>query len=126
MSGADPPDGPALLAIARRTLLDDIAPALTGDARFRALMVANAIAIAQRAADGSATAAVERAAAALGDPAALCAAIRSGVHDPGTPDHERIAAALRALAEAKCRISAPKALGALGSPSPRLTLGGSG
>jgi hypothetical protein len=98
------PDGAALLEIARRTLLDDIVPVLEGDARFKALMIANAIAIALR----------ERSEPPvthdLSDGAALRGAIRSGVYDPGTPDHLRIAAALLALAEARCRISAPKAL----------------
>ncbi len=105
------PDGAALLDIARRTLLNDIVPRLEGDARFRSLMIANAIAIALR----------ERSKLPvthdLGDGAALRAAIRAGVYDPGTLDHGRIAAALLALAEARCRISAPKAL----APRPPVT-----
>jgi hypothetical protein len=105
--GAERPDGAALLDIARRTLLDDIVPGLEGEARLKALMVANALAIAlrERQAGG-----VAEAAAALGDPAALCAAIRRGDHDPGSADHAGVAAALLRLAEAKCRISAPRAL----------------
>jgi hypothetical protein len=102
--GTEAPDGAALLEIARRTLLDDIIPRLEGDTRFRALMVANAIAIALRAWSEPAVT------HDLGDGAALCAAIRAGDLDPGTPDHGRIAAALLALAGARCRISAPKAL----------------
>ncbi len=105
--GREAPDGAALLDIARRTLIDDVVPRLEGDVRFKALMVANALAIALR----------ERAVAApahdLGDGATLCSAIRAGEHDPGAPDHARVAAALRALAEARCRVSAPKAVGSI-------------
>jgi hypothetical protein len=105
--GAEMPDGAALLEIARRTLLDDVLPGLAGDARFKALMVANALAIAARA---HADSGVAEAARALGAFAEVCAGIRGGTYDPGTPDHDRIAAALLALAEAKCRVSAPRAL----------------
>ncbi|MBU6498356.1 MAG: hypothetical protein KGQ40_07490 [Rhodospirillales bacterium] len=108
--GHEAPDTRALLEIARTTLMEAVIPALTGDARFKALMVANAMAIARRE-DGPAAAAVHAAVRELGDVAALCAAIRAGAHDPGSADHDRIAASLRALAEARCRISAPKALG---------------
>jgi hypothetical protein len=107
-NGLEQPEGPALLEIARRTVLDDLVPALSGDARFKALMAANAMAIAAR--EPAAAAEVAAALAALGDPAALCAAIREGAHDPGTDTHRAIEAALLHLAEARCRISAPKAL----------------
>jgi hypothetical protein len=103
------PDAPDLLDIARRTLLDAVVPKLEGDARFRALMVANALAIAARAMrEGDA--ATDAALARLGPLDALCAAIRAGERDPGLPGHAETAAALRAHAEARCRISAPKAL----------------
>lgn len=94
-----------LLAIARTTLLE-VAGGLDGEARFKLLMAANAMAIAERAlrlGDGAVTAAE----AALGDQAALGAAIRAGAHDGDTALAER----LLALAEARCRVSAPKALG---------------
>lgn len=97
-----------LLAIARRTLLDDVVPALDGDRRFRALMVANALAIAARA--EAQAAAIADAEAALGSPAGLRAAIRAGRLDPGAPGRDQVAAALLTLAEARCRVSAPKAL----------------
>lgn len=93
-----------LLATARRVVLDDLAPALTGDAKFKALMVANAIAIALRAAEHGEE--VAAAAAALGDQAALVAEIRAG----GRDGDAALAALLTALAEAACRVSAPKAL----------------
>ncbi len=99
MSSMEPPDAVALLEIARLTLQTEIIPGLTGDARFKALMVANAMAIAQRAAEqGMVT--------GLPDADGLCRAIRAGLHD----DDQALAARLRALAEARCRISAPKAL----------------
>jgi len=44
----DRPDAAELLEIARRTLLDEILPRLPEDLRYRALMIANAIAIASR------------------------------------------------------------------------------
>lgn len=106
--GMEQPEGPDLLAIARSALLDDVVPHLSGDARFKALMAANAMAIASR--EPGAAAEVAAALAALGDPAALCAAIRAGTHDAGTPMHRSAEAALLRLAIARCRISAPKAL----------------
>lgn len=42
------PDALELLAIARETLLEQVLPALHGDARYQVLMIANAIAIASR------------------------------------------------------------------------------
>ena len=93
------PGAEGLLDIARATLLRDIVPGLSGDARFKALMVANAMAIAQRA---IATGKV----ADLPDPAATAAAIRAGHHDGDAA----MAATLVALTESRCRISAPKAL----------------
>jgi hypothetical protein len=94
-----------LLEIARATLLSEVAAKLDGDARFKLLMAANAMAIAQRAltlGEGEAAAAE----AALGDAASLCAAIRGGVRDGDTV----LAGRLLALAEARCRVSAPKAI----------------
>jgi hypothetical protein len=97
------PLGVDLLVIARQTLLDAVIPALSGDARFKALMVANAMAIALR----------EQSAPAFdaGDLATLARDIRAGAYDPGTRDHDAVATRLTELAQARCRISAPKALG---------------
>jgi hypothetical protein len=91
MSGID---AQGLLEIARQTLLADIVPGLSGDMRFKALMVANAMAIASREMQYGAVAEPPEA-------AALCAAIRAGVHDG---DHD-MAQSLLQLAQAKCRIS---------------------
>ena len=87
-----------LLDIARSTLLAEVLPELAGPARFKALMAANAMAIARRAL-------LLGPVAALDDPA-LCAAIRRGTHD----EDAALGARLLAAAEAQCRISAPKAL----------------
>ncbi len=99
MSNMELPDAADLLAIALHTLRQEVIPQLAGDARFKALMVANAMAIAQRAAGASAP--------DLADAAALALAIRAGAHD----DDAGLAERLMAYAEARCRISAPKALG---------------
>jgi hypothetical protein len=92
------PEPADLLDIARKTLLEQVLPGLAGDARFKALMIANAMAIGERAL--RAVQAVAR------DDSALCAAIRRGDHD----GDRTLAATLLAEAEARCRISAPKAL----------------
>lgn len=42
------PDARELLAMARETLMDEVLPALDGDRRYAALMIANAMAIALR------------------------------------------------------------------------------
>ncbi|CAH2600657.1 Acyl-CoA dehydrogenase [Rhodovastum atsumiense] len=108
--GTELPHAPDLLETARRTLLDEIVPRLSGDARFKALMAANAMAIAARAARLGTTD-LAPLLARLGNPASLCRDIRAGRCDPGTPMYEETASALLRLAEARCRISAPKALG---------------
>lgn len=59
----DRPDATELLEIARRTLLEDVLPRLPDDLRYRALMIANAMAIAARehaAGDASASAELAR------------------------------------------------------------------
>ncbi len=107
--GLEQPAGDNLLATARRVILEDIAPLLSGDARFKALMAANAMAIALRETP-AARAELAACVAAIGDVAGLVADIRSGALDPGKPGHDVTAAALLALTEARCRVSAPKAV----------------
>jgi hypothetical protein len=92
------PEPADLLDIARTTLLEQVLPGLAGAARFQALMVANAMAIGERA--------LRAGPVAVRDDSALCAAIRAGAHD----GDRALGAALLAEAEARCRISAPKAL----------------
>jgi hypothetical protein len=109
MLAEDPPPAD-LLATAREVLLNDLLPALPPDKVFAARMVANAMAIAARAA---AQAPWEAAALAGmgGDPRALAAAIRAGLHDPGSPTHAATAALLDGITRARCAVSAPRALG---------------
>ena len=73
-------------------------PQLAGDARFKALLATRALPVAPRALLAAPV-------ATLDDPA-LCAAIRHGAHDG---DRE-LAENLLRMAEAQCRISAPKAV----------------
>lgn len=118
------PDGPGLLDIARETLLSDVVPRLPAEHRLPALMAANAMAIAAR--DARAGTAWERDLAArlaalpgvdeadeTARVAQLSALIRAGNADPGTKLHGPAGEFLRAYTEARCRISAPKALGRL-------------
>jgi len=94
MSAMELPEAADLLAIARTTLLDEIIPALTGDARFKALMVANAMAIAGRAAQTDPIDDIPNA-------SLICANVRAGKLD----DDQDLANKLLAHAEARCRIS---------------------
>jgi hypothetical protein len=113
------PDGANLLETARDVLLKELLPHLPEAQRFHARMVANAMAIARR--EGAADQAPALAALrhALGEPAGdastllmrLARDIRAGAHDPGTPAHTAVAAALLALTRLRCSVSAPKALG---------------
>lgn len=84
----DHPGGAALLDVARRALLDEVAPTLTGRQRYVVLMAANAVGIVMREIDRAeaTTRAWERALASLPEPgenalAGLVAAIRAGSHD---------------------------------------------
>ena len=105
------PQAADLLATAREVLLNALLPALPPDKAFAARMVANAMAIAARAAaqDG----AWEAAALARmpGDPRAFAAAIRAGRFDPGAARHAEAAALLDEITRARCAVSAPRALG---------------
>lgn len=96
---ADRPAPGELLAVARKTLLEELVPALPEEKRYQALMVANALAIAGRAlAAPSAEDAAEL--------EALAAAIRAGRHDGDAALHARL---LR-WAEARTAVTNPKAL----------------
>lgn len=116
------PDGGNLLDTAREVLLKELLPHLPEAQRFHARMVANAMVIARReaAADqGPALAALRACMGALtGDSddllQRLAHDIRAGAHDPGTPAHAAVAAALLALTRLRCGVSAPKALGKAG------------
>jgi len=113
------PDGPDLLDTAREVLLNELLPHLPEAQRFHARMVANAMAIARRESVTDTDSVLAELRALLNEPEAepaallsrLCAEIRAGRHDPGTPDHAAVAAALAALVRLRCSVSAPKALG---------------
>jgi hypothetical protein len=100
----DAPAGAALLAVARQSLLDEVAPALSGRQRYVLLMAANAMGLVMReiAQAGAATEAWERALDGAGTPADLVEAIRAGRHDgdaalrdsdPGAPIRASVGAA---------------------------------
>ncbi|MBR0657231.1 hypothetical protein [Plastoroseomonas arctica] len=94
------PDAADLLETARALLLAELLPALPASHAFAARMIANAMAIAARAArDATAWPAPPDA-----------ALIRAGAYDPGTPQHDEIAARLLAMARARCAVSNPRAL----------------
>jgi len=99
------PEARELLAAARGTLLERLLPALPPALHYEARMIANAMAIAARAA-----APPPVPAALAADAACLAAAIRRGAFAPGTPGHAACAGYLRGLAEARARVSNPKAL----------------
>jgi hypothetical protein len=88
------PHEAGLLAAAHAALMAHVVPALEGSAKFQALMVANAIAIAQRGLGSGVI-------APLPDETALCAAIRAGAHD----DDAALAVLLHEHTETRCRIS---------------------
>ena len=97
----DEPSHAALLEVARQTLLNDITPDLKGDARYKALMVANAMGIVAREieqADRHAQA-WNRALARVGEQngadlhssvTQLVKSLRSGAHDADRELHEAL------------------------------------
>ncbi|MCY1402854.1 hypothetical protein D3C76_159070 [compost metagenome] len=115
------PDASELLAIARQTLLSDLLAQLPDSARYQALMVANAMAIAGReyrdgaAADLSETQLLEPLLGATGQPLtaarqALCQAIRQGRFDASGREQDGLFSVLSAITQARLSISNPKAL----------------
>jgi len=122
---ADQPDGAALLAEARRTLLELLLPLLPPERRYDGLMVANAMAIAAREFGNSEEALREAVATMLGAPlppacsgddqvadleARLARQIRAGKYDAGD-GREALRRYLRAATIARVRLSNPKLLG---------------
>ena len=91
----DQPDGADLLEIARAEFLRDVLPALPAALKYKALMIANAMAIAKRQFhDTSEMSSIE--ACQVSDllpnstdnlHATLCQKIRDGAFDPGTVNH---------------------------------------
>jgi hypothetical protein len=125
------PEAADLLDEARRTLLEALLPLLPQDRRYDGLMVANAIAIASREARSGDTllreevrglqTLLDRAGAADGALEGLRARllelerqlardIRRGVYDAAGSQRDAVRAYLRASAQARVRISNPRAL----------------
>jgi uncharacterized protein DUF6285 len=121
------PGGADLLSIARDTLLSELLPLASGDARYALLMVANAIAIASReaeAGDAPARSALTRLEKLYGETrsgAALEPAlaelerrlahdIRAGVFDTHDDRQRALLAHLRESVLERLRISNPKSL----------------
>ena len=97
----DRPNGAALLDVARRALLDEVAPALKGQPRYIALMVANAMGIATRElqeadrierARGAVLARAGRVEVAPADELinGLVQSIRTGRHDADAPLYDAL------------------------------------
>lgn len=99
------PEGPELLAAAREALLARLLPALPPALHYEARMVANAMAIASRRADTPPIPA-----SLAPELPALAAAIRRGEFAPGAARRAECAAFLRALTQARARVSNPRAL----------------
>ncbi len=108
----------SLLAVAHDVLKGEVTPEVPASVRFEALMVANAIRTAIRqiaagepAAPAEAARLVREAGGEPGEDAerALCALIRAGAFDPGTPRHEALRQALLARVGERLAVSNPKA-----------------
>lgn len=115
-----------LLQVARKALLDEVLPALDGAARYQALMIARAMAIAQRQAELGAEAERQELAGlesllegtarpAPGSPLdayrrALCMEIRNGRFDARGPGREALLSHLAVTTENRLRIDNPRLL----------------
>lgn len=117
----DRPNADELLAEARRTLLEEVLPELAGERRYQALMIANAIAIAQREfaaalADDAPTLAAllglgqESGIAAAALERRLAKAIRAGRFDAPAEGRPALRVWLQSEVEGRLRLSNPKAL----------------
>jgi hypothetical protein len=112
----DEPDARGLVAIALQTFRDSILPGVPAERRFEALMIANALSIAERelaAAPGPALAAVGGLIGESGDlevlAPRLCEAIDAGAFD--TPERQaELRKALRELTRARLSVSNPRLL----------------
>jgi hypothetical protein len=113
----DEPDARGLVAIALQTFRDSILPGVPAERRFEALMIANALSIAERELaaepDAALVAAVGRLTGDSGDLEAqapqLCAAIDAGAFD--APDRQAdLRKVLRELTRARLGVSNPRLL----------------
>ena len=116
----DRPAASDLLETARRLLRDELFGDLPDDRRYEALMIANAMAIAERMAlsDGSEVAKERDRLAKLLDIGGerenlkqeLAKRIRSGVYDPGSRQHAQVWECLHAITLRRVGESNPRAL----------------
>lgn len=89
--------GIALLQAVEQTLSRELAPTLSGDARFKTLMAASAVRMVIRELDQSGALAAAEAALLMGAPASdLARAIRTGAHDRDPAIHDALLADARA------------------------------
>jgi hypothetical protein len=108
--------GAALLDIACETLVEDVLPALGGDARFRALMVASAMRMTQREVEQAPAVArarkavLDAAAARLAEPVASMQALCVALRAHKLASDETIHLALRTLGAIETSITKPSAL----------------
>ena len=104
------PDAADLLNTGRDALLQKLLPALPAHLHYEARMIANAMAIAARAARVDSAALELRLTNFAEDAAQFAARIRAGAYEPGTPAHAGAAALLLEITRMRCAVSAPKAL----------------
>ncbi len=103
----DSPDGAALLHQARETLLEELLPALSDEARYTALMIARAMAIAARELEGQRGNSDTPATEIMADLGAdMVSELRKGRLDADPATHERLLERVRA----SLVVSNPKAL----------------
>jgi len=105
------PDARDLLATARAALLARLLPALPAHLHYEARMIANAMAIAGRASTIDPAPLEARILNLAEDTAQFAARIRAGAYQPGTPAYADAAALLREMAQMRCAVTNPRALG---------------
>ncbi|MCX7323777.1 MAG: DUF6285 domain-containing protein [Hyphomicrobiales bacterium] len=89
--------GIALLQAVEQTLSRDLAPTLSGDARFKTLMAASAVRMVIRELDQAGALVAAEVALLNGSPASdLARAIRAGAHDRDPGVHDALLAQARA------------------------------
>ena len=104
LSATAPQPDVGLIAIARQELLDCVLPTLAGQARYSALMIANAMGISLREAESK-----EHGATVVPESARrLCEDIRAGKHDSGCDSYQLLLKSQRIVSLNKLAISNPK------------------
>jgi len=104
------PDATDLLNTARDSLLQKLLPTLPAHLHYEARMIANAMAIAARAAGVDAAPLATRLRSFADDEAHFAARIRAGAYPPGSPAYVGAAKLLQEMVRLRCTVSAPRAL----------------